>query len=100
VETELMLLKNNPIIASGLLDEKVGEIAEGYQGDLVVASYDPPTPLDRGNLWGHLIFGSLEVDTVIVGGDIVIEDGRSTMVDEEKVMDKARTLAAELWERT
>lgn len=100
VETELMLLKNNPIIASALLDKKIGEITEGYEGDLVVASYDPPTPLDRDNLWGHLIFGSLKVDTVIVGGDIVVENGRSTMVDEEKVFEKARALAAQLWERT
>jgi len=100
VETELMLLKNSPIIASMLLDTKVGEIAEGYAGDLIVASYDPPTPLDRDNLWGHLIFGSFKVDTVIVGGDIVVEGGRSSIVDEEKVFEKARAVAAELWERT
>jgi len=100
VETELMLFNNSPIIASALLDRKIGEIAEGYEGDLVVASYDPPTPLDRDNLWGHLLFGSLKVDTVIVGGDIVVEDGQSTMVDEPKVFEKARALAADLWERT
>jgi cytosine/adenosine deaminase-related metal-dependent hydrolase len=100
VETELMLLKNNPIIASSLLDKKVGEIAEGFEGDLVIASYDPPTPLNRENLWGHLVFGSFKVETVLVGGEVVIEDGRSTLVDEGKVFDKARKLAADLWERT
>ena len=52
------------------------------------------------NLWGHLIFGSLEVDTVIVGGDVVVEGGRSSVVDEEKVFEKARAVAADLWERT
>jgi putative selenium metabolism protein SsnA len=100
VETELMLFKNNPIIASALLDRKIGEIAEGYEGDLVVASYDPPTPLDRDNLWGHLVFGNPEVDTVIVGGDVVVAEGKSTRLDETKVFEKARALADRLWGRT
>jgi cytosine/adenosine deaminase-related metal-dependent hydrolase len=100
VETELMLMKNNPIIASALLGTKIGEIAEGCEGDIVIASYVPPTPLGSDNLWGHLIFGDLRADTVIVGGDIVVEGGRSTKLDEEKVFEKARMLAADLWERT
>jgi cytosine/adenosine deaminase-related metal-dependent hydrolase len=100
VETELMLLKNNPVIASAILDTRVGEIAEGYAGDLIVVSYDPPAPLDRDNLWGHLIFGDFKVDTVVVGGEVVVEDGRSRLLDESKVFEKARCLAADLWERT
>jgi putative selenium metabolism protein SsnA len=99
VETELMLLKNNPIIASAVLGGKVGEIAEGYEADLVVASYDPPTPLNRGNLWGHMIFGDIKVDTVVVGGKVVVEGGRSSILDEGKILEKARGLAAKLWER-
>jgi cytosine/adenosine deaminase-related metal-dependent hydrolase len=100
VETELMLIKNNPIIASAILDTKVGEIAEGCAGDLIVVSYDPPTPLDRDNLWGHLIFGDVKVDTVVVGGEVVVEEGRSCRLDEAKVFEKARNLAADLWGRT
>jgi putative selenium metabolism protein SsnA len=99
VETGLMLLRNNPIIASAVLDTKVGELAEGYQGDVIVLADDPPTPLDHDNLWGHLVFGDVKVDTVVVGGEVVLEDGRSSMVDEGKVFDKARGLAAALWER-
>jgi putative selenium metabolism protein SsnA len=99
VETELMLLKNNPIIASTVLGTKIGEIAEGFQGDVIVLSNDPPTPLDNENLWGHMIFGDLTVDTVVVGGQVVLEAGRSAMVDEKKVFDRARGVAAALWER-
>jgi putative selenium metabolism protein SsnA len=99
VETELMLLKNNPIVASSILDTKVGEIAEGQAADLVIVPYDPPTPLGADNLWGHLIFGDIQVDTVVVGGRVVVAGGRSSVLDEAKVMSKARDLAAELWER-
>jgi cytosine/adenosine deaminase-related metal-dependent hydrolase len=95
-----MMLKNSPIIASTILDTKVGEIAEGHAGDVIIAAYDPPTPLDPSNLWGHLIFGDLAVDTVVVGGEVVVEDGHSTLLDEARVFEKARGLATELWERT
>jgi putative selenium metabolism protein SsnA len=99
VETELMLLKNNPIIASGIFEDKIGEIAEGSLADLVIMEYDSPTPVDRGNLWMHLLMGDLKVDTVLVGGRVVLEDGRSTLVDEGAVFEKARALAEALWKR-
>jgi putative selenium metabolism protein SsnA len=99
VETELMLLKNNPVIASKILDQNIGEIAEGHLGDLVIMSYDSPTPIDRSNLWMHLVTGELRVDTVLVGGKVVVEDGRSCLADEGRVFEKARELAADLWRR-
>jgi putative selenium metabolism protein SsnA len=99
VETRLMLLRNNPIIASRALDIKLGEIAEGHAGDLVILSYDSPTPLDANNLWAHLLNGELVVDKVLVGGKVVVEDGRSCLVDETRVFEKARRLAADLWRR-
>lgn len=99
VETELMLLRNSPIIASNLLDVKVGEIAEGHAGDLVVLSYDSPTPLDASNIWPHILNGELKVDTVLVAGRIVVEGGRSCLVEEPEVFEKAREVAAGLWRR-
>ncbi len=99
VETELMLLKNNPIIVSGLFEDKIGEIAEGYLGDIVVLSYDSPTPVERGNLWMHLLMGDVRVDTVLVGGRVVMENGKSTLLDEALVFEKSRTLADQLWRR-
>ncbi|MFZ1948231.1 MAG: putative aminohydrolase SsnA [bacterium] len=99
VETELMLLKNNPIIASGIFEDKIGEIAEGTLADIVIMEYDSPTPVDRGNLWMHLLMGDLKVDTVLVGGRVVLEGGRSTLLDEGLVFEKARALAEALWKR-
>jgi putative selenium metabolism protein SsnA len=99
VETELMLLNNGPIIASNMLGVKLGDIAEGHTADIVIMSYDSPTPLNRQNLWAHLLSGESRVDTVLVGGRVVIEEGRSCVVDEAKVFGKARDLAADLWGR-
>jgi putative selenium metabolism protein SsnA len=99
VETELMLLKNNPIIASSMLDVKLGDIVEGNTADILIASYDSPSPLTRENLWQHLLSRELRIETVLVGGRIVIRDGRSCTVDEDKVFDKAKALARDLWRR-
>jgi putative selenium metabolism protein SsnA len=99
VETELMLLSNNPIIASNLLDIKVGVLAEGHTADIVICGYDAPTPLDRSNLWAHLLSRELKVETVLVGGRVTLEDGQSSLVDENKVFERATSLAADLWGR-
>jgi cytosine/adenosine deaminase-related metal-dependent hydrolase len=99
VETELMLLKNNPIIVSTIFEDKLNELAEGFLADVVIMSYDSPTPVERGNLWMHLLMGDLRVDTVLVGGKVVLEGGRSTLLDEGAVFEKARGLADGLWRR-
>jgi putative selenium metabolism protein SsnA len=99
VETELMLLRNNPIIASTIFDDKIGDIAEGFLADIVILSYDSPTPVERGNLWMHLLMGDVRVETVLVGGKVVVDGGKSTLLDEALVFEKARTLADELWRR-
>jgi len=99
IETELMLLKNNPVIASALFEDKIGELAEGAAADIILLGYDSPTPVDRGNLWTHLLMGDVRVETVLVGGRVVIEDGRSTLLDEAAVFERARSLAGQLWRR-
>jgi cytosine/adenosine deaminase-related metal-dependent hydrolase len=99
VETELMMFKNNPIIASNVLGTKVGEIAEGHEGDVVVLAYDSPTPIDRGNIWTHLLSREMRVDKVLVGGRLVVDEGRSCVLDEDKVFGRANALAADLWRR-
>jgi 5-methylthioadenosine/S-adenosylhomocysteine deaminase len=98
-ETELMLLRHNPVIASSILDEKIGEIAEGSLADVVIAAYDAPTPVGRENLWTHLLSRELKVDTVLVGGRVVVDEGRSCLVDEASVLGRAREVASGLWGR-
>jgi putative selenium metabolism protein SsnA len=98
-EIELMLLKHNPVIASTILNDKLGAIAEGYLADLVIASYDSPTPITIDNIMSHLLSRELRVETVLVGGRKVVSEGRSVPADEPKVFERARQLAGELWGR-
>jgi len=68
--------------------------------NLVILDYDTPTELRPDNFYGHFLFGfeALHVQTVIAQGQVIIEDRRSTQVDEEEVLAYAREQGLRLWE--
>lgn len=96
-----ILFENNPEIASLLLGVQVGRIAPGYKADIALFKYNPPTPIDGGNILGHLLFGiavhDLYVSNLIVAGKEVIEEGGFKGVDEAKMYAEARQIAGKLW---
>ena len=96
------LFCNNPKIAARSFGLPLGELREGCPGDVVVIDYDPPTPLEAGNSFGHLVFGMSQaaVDTTIVGGRVLMENKRLTLdLDEARINARARELAKKLWKR-
>jgi putative selenium metabolism protein SsnA len=92
---------NNRTIVKRLWGMDVGRIAPGARADLLLVDYDPPTPLEPGNLFGHLLFGiaNAPIDTLIVNGRTVLRDKRCITVDERAVAERARRQAKALWER-
>ncbi|VDA99925.1 SsnA protein [Olavius algarvensis spirochete endosymbiont] len=81
---------------------RFGRLESGYMADLVVAQYNPPTPLSAENLAGHFVFGlsSGIVQTVIVNGCVVLRDGKfSAEIDDEEIAAGARKQADLLWKR-
>ncbi len=96
------LLANNPRIAGRIFGLRFGEICEGAAGDIAIFDYDPPTPLEKGNMLGHLVFGisQTEADTTIVGGHVLMENKKLALnLDESRVNARARELAGNLWKR-
>ena len=101
-EVVTALFGNNPRIASRALRVPLGELREGCVGDAVIVDYDPPTPLEAANVFGHLVFGISQaaVDTTIVGGRVLMESRRLTLdLDEPRINARARELASKLWKR-
>jgi putative selenium metabolism protein SsnA len=96
------LLANNPMIAGRIFGLRFGEICEGAAGDIAIFDYDPPTPLESGNVFGHLVFGisQTDADTTIVGGRVLMENRKLALnLDEARVNARARELARDLWKR-
>lgn len=68
--------------------------------NLVILDYDSPTEITSENFLGHFIFGleSAHVNTVIAQGRPIIEERRSTKVDEQEILAFAREQGFRLWE--
>jgi cytosine/adenosine deaminase-related metal-dependent hydrolase len=71
------------------------------ENNLVILDYRPPTPVTNSTLPAHLLYGlnSKHVDSVVSQGRLIVERGRMTTVDEDKVRDFTLKQAERLWRR-
>jgi len=103
LETASLLTAGNAAIVERLWPGLgLGELREGGAADLAVFDYDPPTPFDDTTVLGHLVFGlsQASVDATIVGGKVLMADGRIELdLDEAEIAARARERAKALWER-
>ncbi len=77
------------------------ELQEGERADLVVWDYRPPSPLNRGTFWGHLVYGLLESPawSVLANGRPLMAEGRLLSVDAEATARAAARQGERLFER-
>jgi len=96
------LFASNAEVAARHFGLSFGELRAGAAGDLAIFDYDPPTPLDGTNLFGHLLFGISQAvaDTTIVGGRVLMENRKLALnLDEARINARGRELAKHLWDR-
>ena len=94
-----MLFEGNRTIANRYFTRPLGILKEGASADVVVAEYNPLTPMTKDNINGHLLFGvngSKIIDTMI-NGRLLMKDRILLGVDEEKLMADCRQQASLLW---
>ncbi len=98
----LARLTDGARFAGGVHGEPLlGSLRPGAPADLVVLDYPTPTPVTADNLVGHWVFGlsSGQVRDVVVAGELVVADRRSTRVDEAEVAAEGSGEAERLWAR-
>ncbi len=101
-ELDLLALWNGGHrLASELLGVPLGRLRPGYRADLVALDHAAPTPLDAGNVIGHLLFhiAAAHVRHVWVEGRPVVRDRSLIGVDWADVSHEATEAARALWER-
>ncbi len=101
VEVCDLLFRNNPKIAGLFFERPVGVLEAGAFADLIVLDYRPPTPVHSENVIGHILFGiaGTPVDSVMVGGRMVMKDGELLGIDEERILARSKEVAGKLWEK-
>ena len=100
VEDILEMATVNGARAVGMADE-LGSIAVGKRADLVIRRQDLPEAWPGLDPVRSAIYSSRSksVGTVIVNGQVIVEDGHSTQVDEEELFAKSRETSLGIFTR-
>lgn len=100
-EIPALLFENNRKIAERFFPKPCGILKTGAYGDVIVLDYDPITPLDAGNLNGHMLFGmnGRDVVTTVSGGVVRMKDRRLQGIDKGEVLSEVGKQARSLWSR-
>jgi cytosine/adenosine deaminase-related metal-dependent hydrolase len=80
------------------LQDRIGSLAAGKRADLVIRRSDVPEaqpPVDPVRAF-VTASRAKSVRTVLIDGEVVVEDGHCVRVDEEQVFAEARAASAEL----
>jgi len=101
VEVPQMLFYNNAVIAGRYFQKPLGVLREGAAADVIVLDYDGPTPMDAGNVNGHILFGMSghDVVTTVCNGKVLMKDRELSGIDAAAIMAHVREGAAELAHR-
>jgi putative selenium metabolism protein SsnA len=89
------------VVGASFGEPVLGELSPGAPADLMVLDYSAPTPVEAGNVGGHLVFGmgSRAVRDVMVAGRWVVRGRRHQLIDEAELAAKCRAEAPRLWTR-
>lgn len=98
VEVPAILFKGNADIAARYFETPVGVLKEGAAADIIVAGYNPLTPMDASNINGHILFGmnGRNIVTTMINGKLLMKDRELLSIDEEKAMADCRAEALKL----
>ena len=95
------LFERGPELAQRHFVPGLGNLLPGSPADLVVLDAYPATPIGPENWMDHLVqgLGAARVQSVRVAGEILLADGRATVIDERDVQRQARAAVHRLWPR-
>lgn len=83
------------------LEKQIGSLAPGKKADIIIINPDSPSPIVPSSVMSYytMTFQGKHVDTVIVDGNVVVEDKKMTTVDEDEVRKACVEQAKVLWRK-
>ncbi len=96
----LDMVLGNAARALGLAD-KIGSLSPGKKADILIVAPDSPVPVNASSVISYytMTFLGKDVETVLVDGNVVVDKGRMTTVDEEEVKRSCVEEARKLWRK-
>ena len=83
------------------LEDEIGSIEPGKKADLVFLDFDYPHTVPHTDVYSTLVYsaGRENVETVIVDGELLYEDGHFTRFDENDLLNKCKEASHKLLTR-
>ena len=83
---------------SVLLEDEIGSLEPGKRADLAILDMRTANFTPLNDVRNHLVYceNGSSVETVIVNGEIMVDDGTLTRVDEEALMDELRDMMPQI----
>ena len=80
------------------MEKEIGSLETGKKADLVVLSLNVPNAVPMYDVYSQVVYAlkASEVETVVVGGKMLLKDGKLLTVDEAKAMAKAKEYGAKV----
>ncbi|MGA2101043.1 MAG: amidohydrolase family protein, partial [Candidatus Sulfotelmatobacter sp.] len=74
------------------LEKEIGSLEAGKKADLAIISLDEPNAVPIYDIYAQIAYSlkGSDVQTVVIGGRVVMRDRKLLTVDEPKVLEKAR----------
>ncbi len=97
----LEIINNNYEYMNEYMGLKIGRLKEGYDADIIKVCYEPISPMDGSNAFGHVLFGlagSLKPSDVWKNGKKIVDNCICNTVTIEEIQ-QAVKIAGKLWER-
>ncbi|MFQ6015878.1 MAG: amidohydrolase family protein [Anaerolineae bacterium] len=84
-----------------MMEDQIGSLEVGKKADLIIVDEKCPTPVNETTWMWYVVhdMDGADVETVIVDGQVVVDDHRVINVDEEEVQARCQERAWEMWKR-
>lgn len=97
----LNMIKTSYKYISNTFGIKLGEIAKGYEADLLRVKYTPFTKMDASNALGHLFYGTFpnfKPRDVFIGGNYQVKDYKVVNEKLNEEFKKCNSYSQKLWD--
>jgi len=79
-------------------NDQIGVLKPGYKADIILIDLNAAHMIPRYDILANIVYASqaADVNTVIINGQIIMENRRITQFDEQEVLSKCKAIAGDL----